>query len=114
MAHKSLYLGCEREDIPVEEIVKRLDPQPITSAEERSPPSIPDGEGEHSPKTFYAGFAPILPCVKDRLGVAMRSVMVSRFLEIRTQVAVIIDLSVVDDREIAIFIEHRLAAASEI
>src|SRR4051812_33326208 len=44
----------------------------------------------------------------------MRPVTMSRSFEIRTEVAVVVDFAVISDREIVVFVEHRLAAAADI
>ena len=69
---------------------------------------------EHAAEAVHALAAPFFVGMNDRFGVALGPVTVALRLECRTNVRVVVDLSVVRHPHSAVFVRERLVAASEI
>ncbi len=75
---------------------------------------VPQGEGEHSPEAVDAGGAALFVEVDDRLRIRRRLETMAPGLEVRSQVAVVVDLAVEDDDALAGLVEDGLPSAREV
>src|ERR671934_2027000 len=78
-------------------IEERLLADAIADEEQSPPPAIPDREREHASQALHAGVPVVLVEVDDHLGVGLRGEAVPPGLELAAQLAVVIDLAVLDD-----------------
>ena len=69
-----------------------------------------DGEGEHADQAVQGRHAPFPKGVQHHLGIGLRAKAVAALDQLSAQVAIIVDLAVVDDPPIAVGIRHRHAA----
>ena len=95
-------------------VVQRLDSQSVTRDEELLLSSVPDRECKHSPEMLDAVCTILFIQVHDRFGVAVRSIDVPTRDELFAQREVVVDLSVVDDPEITVFIRDGLVARGKV
>ena len=104
-------LGGERELAADVAVVERLDPEPVAREHEPSPRRVPDRDREHPAQPLREPEAPLLVGVDERLGVGARPEAVPRALELACQLAVVVDLAVLDDGARAVLVRDRLVAA---
>ena len=90
-------LGRERELAVDVAVGERLDPEAV--AREHEPPlaRVPDRDGEHAAQPLPQPRAPLLVAVHEHLGVAAAAEPVPGPLELVHQLAVVVDLAVLDD-----------------
>ena len=95
-------------------VVERLDPEAV--ARERQPPAR--ARPRPRPRTSRAAAPrarpPFLVAVHEHLGVAAGAEAVTRALELAHQLAVVVDLAVLDDDDRAVLVRDRLVAGSQI
>ena len=72
------------------------------------PLSVPEGEGKHAAKLMQAPLTPVPIGFEDHLGVGIAAKVQSRLLELRANLAEVVDLSVVDDPVAGCGIVHGL------
>ncbi len=92
--------------------IQRLDAEPV-AAEDDSPArgGLDDGEGEHPDQAVDEPLgAEAAIGGEDDLGVRGRPEPLARGLELRPQLAVVVDAAVEDDRQAPVVIHHRLGA----
>ena len=79
-------------------------------ARQQEPPArrVPQGEGEHAAQARQAVEAVLLVEVHDHLGVGARTEPVAAPLEVRAQLAEVVDLPVGDEHERAVLVAERL------
>ena len=99
-------------------VVQRLDAEVVAVQHElAAAPILPgaaqvgDGEGPHAVEARGAGGAPLLVGVDDDLGVAVRAEGVAGGLELGAQLAVVVDLAVVDEPDGLVLVGHGLVPA---
>src|SRR6185312_17195521 len=92
----------------------RLDAEAVTREEQRFAIAIPQREREHAAQALYAVFAPRLPCVHDRLGIAACTKAVTECRELRDQRLVVVNLAVVDDADTAVLVVKWLLPGRQI
>ena len=91
--------------------VQRLLPQPV-AREHRAPRRVLDqAEREHPRQPVEHPLAPLGPALQQHLGVGVREERMARPLELRAQLAVVVDDPVEDDRQPERVVDHRLRAA---
>src|ERR1041385_6608530 len=111
---QGLYFGCEHQKLAAGIVVQRLDPHAIARKKQPAPARIPDGERKHAAEFRYAFVAEFLVCVDDGFGPRPCREPVSTRDQVLSQVSVIVDLTVEDDRDRLILVENRLRSAAEI
>ena len=79
-----------------------------------APAHVPDRVAEHAAQQVDGGFAVFFVEVHERLGIARGPQLVALLLQLRAQVAVVVDLAVEDGDDRAVLVEDRLVAAGEI
>src|SRR5262249_25441639 len=99
---------------PVPVVIKRLDSEAVSRAEEPAMLMVPDSQGEHAAKELDAIRPVLLEGVQDGFSVAARSVVVSGVFKRRPDVGVIEDLAVIGDPELAGLAGHGLMAGGDI
>src|SRR5580700_1520934 len=92
--------------IPV--VVERLLAKAVAGAEQAAVISVPDGEGEHSTKEFYAIGPMLLISVHYGFGIATGDVAVAAALQGGPQVGMVEDLAVVNNPDAAGLVGHGL------
>ena len=99
-------------------VVERLDAEVVAVQHElAAAPVLPgaaqvgDGERPHAVEARGAGGAPLLVGVDDDLAVAVRAEGVAGGLELGAQLAVVVDLAVVDEPDGLVLVGHRLVPA---
>ena len=109
---KRFDLGAEEEFAGggIEVVVERLDPEPVPRREEPSSIRVPEGEREHALEPVDARVPPFGVRAQDHLGVAGGAEAMALRLQRPAQFPVVVDLAVVDDREVRALHLHRLAA----
>ena len=112
VGQEGLDLGAE-EEFPrggVEVVVQRLDPEPVPRGEQAAASRVPEREREHALEPRDARLPPFRVRAEDHLRVGGRPEPMALLLERPPQLAVVVDLSIVDDREAGALHVHRLAA----
>ena len=91
-----------------------LDPEAVAC--ERQPPyaCVPHGDGEHAAQPLPEARAPLFVAVHEHLGVAARAEAVACALELVHQLAVVVDLAVLDDGDGPVLVRDRLVAARQV
>ena len=81
-------------------VVQRLDPEAV--AREHEPPGarVPDRDREHAAQPLPQARSPFLVAVREHLGVAMRAEPVTGAFELVLELAVVVDLAVLDDDDV--------------
>ena len=108
---QGLDLGS-KEELPsraIEAIVERLDPEPVPRHEQPPVIRLPERECEHALEPCDARLSPFRVGAQDHLGVGGRPEAMALLLERLPQLPVVVNLSVVDDREARALEVHRLA-----
>ena len=95
-------------------IVERLDSEPIAGEEQLAAVAIPDREGEHAPEAAHAIDTPLLPRVYDRFGVGAGLEHVSDRGQLLEQLAEVVDLAVVYDRDRAVLVKQGLMTSADV
>ncbi len=107
-------LRGEAELAAVQPVGERLDPEAVAREHEPAPRRVPDGDREHAAQALPEPVAPLLVAVDEHLGVGARAERVARRLELAHQLAVVVDLAVLDDDDRAVLVRDRLVAAVEV
>src|SRR6516164_6185303 len=95
-------------------VVEGLDAQPVAGGKEPAPSCIPEREGKHSAQPLHTMTSVFLIEVDDGFRVAPRAIAVSAGLQVWPQLFVIINLAVVNQPHVSIFVRERLVAGLEI
>src|SRR5262249_4477600 len=74
----------------------------------------PDGDREHAAEPLPEARAPLLVAVDEHLGVAPRPEAVAGALELVHQLAVVVDLAVLDDDDAAVLVRDWLVAPGQV
>ncbi len=107
-------LGGERQLAVCDAVVERFDAEPVTGEHEAAAVAVPDGDGEHPAQALPQARAPLLVAVDERLGVAAGVEPVAGALELAGELAVVVDLPVLDDDDVSVLAGNRLVAAREV
>ena len=83
-------------------VVERLDAEEVARAEELAGGAVPDGEREHAAQAVEHALAPGEVAREQHLGVRARLELPALGLELRAQVAVVVDLAVEHDGVVAL------------
>ena len=113
-AGQRVELGRERERDVVEAVVEGLDPEPVPREHEPPPRRVPDRDGEHAAQPRREPGSPLLVRVDEHLGVRPRREAMAGARELAGQLAVVVDLAVLDDRRGAVLVRDRLIARLEV
>ena len=105
-----LQLGREDEASAVTVEVERLLSKAIAREEQRARVSVPQRQREHARELGQRRRAVELEQPQDDFGVGARTKRVPQVLQLGAQLAKVVDLAVVDEREAAIVTLHRLVA----
>ncbi len=95
-------------------VVKRLYAEPVTYQDQSSRRFLPKCGSKHASKAPETIGVPLHKGPQGNFRVAVRLKLVPELFQFAAQLCVIINLSVEDDRAIAIFGPHRLIAAFQI
>ena len=106
--------GREDQALPVDRVMERLDADPVPREEQNGTPAVQHGKGEHAVEAIDHVLAPLLVAVDEHLGIGLRDERVSRRDQLLAQLAMVIDLPVLDDPDRRVFVVHRLMTAGEV
>src|SRR4051794_30771472 len=87
---------------------------PVASAKEAPATHVPEGEGEHPAQAVHAVVAVVLVQMHDDLRVGVSREPMAARLQLVAQLHVVVDLSVEDDDDRAVFVGDRLIARLQI
>ena len=107
-------LGREGELAGDVAVVERLDPEAVAREHEAPFACVPHRDREHPAQPLPQLRTPLLVAVREHLGVAARVESMSRALELVHQLAVVVDLAVLDDDDRAVLVRDRLVAAGQV
>ena len=111
---KRLELRSERERCVRDPVIEGLDPEPVPGQHQAAVARIPEGEGEHPPQRLDEVGTPLLVEVHEHLGVAASREPVTPPLQVSAQLAVVVDLPVLNHVDAAILVGDGLVAAFEV
>jgi hypothetical protein len=114
MAQQRLELRGEGEMPAVVPVVERLDPEAVARHDQASLALVPDRDREHAPQILDEGRSALLVQVGHRFGVAAGAEPVSAGLQPGLDLAMVVDLAVLDDVDAPILVRQRLAATLEV
>ncbi len=97
--HNGFHLGREDDTVLAPQIEQRLDPQLVAGQEHRSGRGVEQGEGEHAPEPGKALRAPRPPRLEDDLGVRRCFEADPCGSQLRSDITVVVELSVVTEGE---------------
>src|SRR5919204_115428 len=95
-ARERTQLGREGEIAAGSAVVERLDPEAVACQDEPAPLRIPERYREHPAQALGKAQAVLLVQMEDHLGVAVRAEHVDGAIELAAQLAVVVDLAVLD------------------
>src|SRR5262245_57223319 len=95
-------------------VVHRLDSESVPGDQQALPPPIPNGESKHAPELLHAIVAELFICVNNGFRIRARRELMSSGKQVRAQISEVIDLTVKDHNNGAIFVEHRLLASAQV
>ena len=95
-------------------VVERLDPEAVAREHEPPPARVPDRDGEHAAQALGEAVAVLLVEMEQHFGVAVRAEVMPGALELAAQLAVVVDLAVLDDVQGAVLVRDRLVARLEV
>ena len=113
-ARQRAQLGGERELVAGLAVVERLDPVAVAREDEAVSLGVPEGDREHAAQPVREALPVLLVEMDEHLGVAARREAVPGALELVPQLAVVVDLAVLDDRDPAVLVRDRLVARREV
>jgi hypothetical protein len=114
LAHQRLQLGGEGEDARGGRVVERLDAEAVAREHQPAPARVPQRDTEHAAQLVHEARPALLVEVHEHLRVAAGREAVAALLEARHQLAVVVDLAVLDDVDGAVLVRDRLVAAGEV
>src|SRR5438445_6218254 len=103
-----LELAREHEPPVRVSVVERLYPEAVARAEQRSPRPVPERESPHAVEELDTPLAPLLVRAKDHLGVGRAAEAVPVPFKLAAQLAVVVDLAVVNELERPVLRPKRL------
>ncbi len=112
-AHQGLNLRGKCQRIPGRrlEVIERLDAQPVPGQNAAGLARVVQGEREHAPKPLQQPFdAPLFVTVEQNFRVRVRPEAMPPGDQLRPQLAIVVDLAVIDRPNRAVFVAHRLVA----
>jgi len=110
IGEKRLRLAREDETSPFPAVVEGLDPEPVAGAEEPATVGVPERERPHAVEALDAALTLFPVGGEDHLRVGPAPKAVPFCLELPAELAVVVDLAVVDELEAAIVARERLVA----
>jgi hypothetical protein len=111
---QGLQLGSEGKQPVLGAVVERLDPEAVPGEHKRALPRVPEREREHTPQLSDELRAVLLVEVDEHFGVALGGEPMAAPLETVPELAVVVDLAVLDDMDRPVFVSDWLIAAFEI
>ena len=103
-------LRAEDKCAAVPTIVNRLDAQPVAGAKQKAAAAVPNGKGKHAPQMPHALAAVFFVEVNNRFSVAATVVAMAFGFQVGAERLVVVDFSVEDDPNVAVFVGQRLMA----
>ena len=114
LPQQRLQLRAEGEDPIGDPVVEGLDPEPVPGQQQPAAARVPEREREHSPQLLDEAGPTLLVEVDQDLGVAVGGEGVAAALEVPAQLAVVVDLTVLDHVDAAVLVGDRLVPAREV
>ncbi len=109
-----LQLGGEGERPVRDAVVEGLDPEAVAGEQQAPLPGVPERDREHAPQPLEEAVAVLLVEMDEDLGVAVGGEPVPEPLQLLAQLAVVVDLAVLDDRDRPVLVGDRLVAVLEV
>src|SRR3990167_5430822 len=94
--------------------MERLHPQPVARKEKAATLMIMDRKGEHAVEARQAIGAPLAPRRDDHLGIAAGAETMAAIFQFGAQLAKIIYLAIIGQRDDLVVARHRLRAAFDV
>src|SRR3546814_13993175 len=94
--------------------MERLHPRPVGREEQAAALMIVDREGEHTVEARQAVGAPLAPGGDDDFGIAAGAETMAAVLDFAAQLAEIVDLTIIGERDELVIARHRLQPALDI
>ena len=113
-ARKRPQLGRERELAVYLPVVERLDPVAVSGEDEPALRPVPERDGKHAAQALRKIEPVLLVEVDEHLGVAMSREGVPGPLEVMPELAVVVELAVLDDLDAAVLVADRLVTGLEV
>src|SRR5579862_4181998 len=110
VSQNSFNFGAKEECLRGQPVVERFDAQPIPGSEIHLAPRIPKREGKHPTQASNAVFSVLLVKVNNGFRVAVSAIMVTLFLQPRTEFLVVVDFAVENQPDRSVFVADRLVA----
>ena len=114
MQAQRLQLGAEDHLGAKLGVVERLLAERVAGEEQAPAPAIPQGEGKHAVEPFDAALALLLVEVDNALGIGAGGEAVTFGLQLRLQLAAVVNLAVEDDLDGAVLVAERLVPAGDV
>src|SRR5215216_5473075 len=114
MGQQNFRLRSEEQRVVEHAPVKRLLSEAITRDQQTASAAVPQSEGEHAVQFADHSVAVLFVQVRQDLGVGSAAKCMSTFFELRTQLAIVVDLAVEDYGDAPVFVEDRLFTCDEI
>src|SRR5262249_1230720 len=111
---KRAQLRRELEPAARRAVVERFDPEAVAGEDEPPGPRVPQRDREHPAQAAREGRPLLLVEVDEDLGVALRAEAMTGALELRAQLAIVVELAVLDDVDGAVLVRDRLVAGREV
>src|SRR5262245_57648564 len=114
LADQRLELGGKGELATGDAVVEGLDAEPVAREDQAAVASVPDRDREHPAQRVHEAGAPVLIEVDEDLGAAVGGGCVSPPAELLPELAVVVDLAVLDHLDAAVLVADRLIASREV
>src|SRR5688572_4359586 len=114
MGQKNFWFRGEQKCVVKNAPVERLLAKPIAREQQPVPPEIPKRKGKHAVELVYHVIAIFRVEMRKDLGVRHCLKRTAALLELFTQLAIVINLSVQNDSDTLVFVERWLFARDQI
>ena len=114
VGHDRLDLGGKDEPRAVVIVIERLLADPVARDKQARARRVPDRDGKHAVEPLQAVRAPFLIGVQNDLGVAARAEDMPFRLQLRPEIAEVVQLAVEDDAARPVFVPNRLLPARKV
>src|SRR6266508_5574983 len=109
-----LQFGGEGDQASLAAVIERLDPETVAGEHDSALSRVPEREREHAAQLTHECGAVLLVEVDEHLGVALRRKTMAASFQPGPELAVVVDLSVLNDLDRAVLVPDRLVAALEV
>ena len=111
---QSLDFRSKGKAVAIEGVIERLNSQAIARAEKFSGTLVPDGKCEHPSEVMDTVFAILFIQMQDRFRVTATGITMASLFQLWAEIGIVVDFTVEDDPDCAVFIRHRLMPTCDI